>query len=67
MFDDWPMAGLPADTVTLLFTNVEGSTKDLHKLGTESYAEALAERRGAVRQEAAALAYTPIDAATLTP
>ena len=34
---------LPTDTVTFLVTDVEGSTKLLHELGAEAYAEALAE------------------------
>ena len=33
---------LPSGTVTFLFTDVEGSTRLLHELGAESYAEALA-------------------------
>jgi predicted ATPase len=33
---------LPYGTVTFLFTDVEGSTKLLHELGAEAYAEALA-------------------------
>ena len=33
---------LPLGTVTLLFTDIEGSTKLLHELGPEAYAEALA-------------------------
>ena len=36
---------LPTGTVTFLFTDVEGSTKLLHDLGAEAYAEALAEHR----------------------
>jgi class 3 adenylate cyclase len=36
--------------VTFLFTDVEGSTRLLHELGTESYAEALAEHRRVIRQ-----------------
>ena len=40
---------LPAGTVTFLFTDVEGSTKLLHELGSEAYAEALAEHRRVVR------------------
>jgi hypothetical protein len=36
---------LPSGTVTFLFTDVEGSTKLLHELGAERYAEALAENR----------------------
>jgi predicted ATPase/class 3 adenylate cyclase len=34
---------LPSGTVTFLFTDVEGSTRLLHELGAEDYAEALAE------------------------
>ena len=32
-------ADLPSGTVTFLFTDVEGSTKLLHELGAERYAE----------------------------
>ena len=32
---------LPRGTVTFLFTDVEGSTRLLHELGTEAYAEAV--------------------------
>ena len=32
---------LPAGTVTFLFTDIEGSTRLLHELGAEAYAEAL--------------------------
>jgi len=41
---------LPAGTVTFLFTDVEGSTRLLHELGPEAYAEVLAEHRQLVRQ-----------------
>jgi len=41
---------LPTGTVTFLFTDVEGSTKLLHELGPEGYAEALAEHRRVVRE-----------------
>jgi predicted ATPase/class 3 adenylate cyclase len=41
---------LPVGTVTFLFTDVEGSTKLLHLLGEEGYAEALAEHRVVVRE-----------------
>ena len=41
---------LPSGTVTFLFTDVEGSTKLLHRLGTERYAEALAEHRRVLRE-----------------
>src|SRR3954468_16028103 len=40
---------LPAGTVTFLFTDVEGSTKLLHELGEERYADALAEHRRVIR------------------
>jgi predicted ATPase len=45
---------LPTGTVTFLFTDVEGSTRLLHELGAEAYADALAEHRGIVRQACAA-------------
>ena len=34
---------LPSGTVTFLFTDVEGSTKLLHEMGRDRYAEALAQ------------------------
>jgi predicted ATPase/class 3 adenylate cyclase len=40
---------LPSGTVTFVFTDVEGSTKLLHELGAEAYADALTEHRRAVR------------------
>jgi len=40
---------LPTGTVTFLFTDVEGSTRLLHELGSEGYAEALAEHRRVLR------------------
>jgi predicted ATPase/class 3 adenylate cyclase len=40
---------LPTGTVTFLFTDVEGSTKLLHELGAERYAEALARHRRLIR------------------
>lgn len=43
------MADLPTGTVTLLFTDIEGSTKLMHDVGPESYAAALTEHRGALR------------------
>ncbi len=45
---------LPSGTVTFLFTDVEGSTKLLHELGAEGYAEALAEHRRVIREASAA-------------
>ena len=44
---------LPTGTVTFLFTDVEGSTKLLHSLGAEAYAEALAEHRRLIREACA--------------
>ena len=41
---------LPSGTVTFLFTDVERSTKLLHELGAEAYADALAEHRRIVRE-----------------
>ena len=43
------MHELPAGTVTFLFTDVEGSTRLMHELGREGYAEALAEHRRLIR------------------
>jgi predicted ATPase/class 3 adenylate cyclase len=40
---------LPTGTVTFLFTDVEGSTKLLHELGNEAYANALAEHQAILR------------------
>ena len=42
------MAELPGGTVTLLFTDIEGSTRLLHELG-ERYADVLAEHRRVLR------------------
>jgi predicted ATPase len=44
---------LPSGTVTFLFTDVEGSTRLLHELGAEGYAEALAEHRRVIREACA--------------
>jgi predicted ATPase/class 3 adenylate cyclase len=44
---------LPQGTVTLLFTDIEGSTRLLHALGPAAYADALAEHRRIVREAAA--------------
>jgi class 3 adenylate cyclase len=40
---------LPFGTVTLLFTDIEGSTRLLRELGAEAYEEALAEHRRVLR------------------
>ena len=41
---------LPTGDVTFLFTDVEGSTKLLHELGEDRYAEALAAHRRVLRE-----------------
>jgi class 3 adenylate cyclase len=41
---------LPTGTVTLLFTDVEGSTRLLHELGAARYSEALAAHRRVIRE-----------------
>ncbi len=46
-------ADLPSGTVTFLFTDVEGSTRLLHELGAEGYAETLAEHRRLIREACA--------------
>jgi predicted ATPase len=40
---------LPSGTVTFLFTDVEGSTRLLHELGSQGYADALLEHRRLLR------------------
>jgi predicted ATPase/class 3 adenylate cyclase len=52
---------LPQGTVTLLFTDIEGSTRLLHELGPARYADALAEHRRIVREAAAAHGGVEID------
>jgi predicted ATPase/class 3 adenylate cyclase len=44
---------LPTGTVTLLFTDVEGSTRLLHELGAEAYARRLAAHRKVIREACA--------------
>jgi class 3 adenylate cyclase len=41
---------LPSGTVSFLFTDVEGSTRLLHELGADVYAEALAKHRRILRE-----------------
>jgi predicted ATPase/class 3 adenylate cyclase len=41
---------LPAGAVTLVFTDIEGSTRLLHELGTDAYADALSEHRRVLRE-----------------
>lgn len=43
-------AGLPNGTVTFLFTDIEGSTRLLQRMGPELYSEALATHRQLLRQ-----------------
>jgi predicted ATPase/class 3 adenylate cyclase len=43
-------AELPTGTVTFLFTDIEGSTRLLHALGPDAYADALAEHRRVLRE-----------------
>jgi predicted ATPase len=52
---------LPTGTVTLLFTDVEGSTQLLEEIGDESYDEALAEHRRLVRAACAASGGVEVD------
>jgi class 3 adenylate cyclase len=47
--------------VTLLFTDIEGSTRLLHELGPARYANALAEHRRIVRDAATAQGGVEID------
>ena len=54
------MAELPSGTVTLLFTDIEGSTQLLKRLG-DTYGEVLAEHQRIVRQAAAARGGREID------
>ena len=44
------MTEQPSGTVTLLFSDIEGSTRLLEELGPEAYRAALAEHRGAMRE-----------------
>jgi predicted ATPase/class 3 adenylate cyclase len=52
---------LPAGTVTFVFTDVEGSTRLLHSLGAEGYADALAEHRRVIREACAAEGGVEVD------
>ena len=44
------MVELPRGTVTFLFTDIEGSTRLLHELGADDYANRLAEHRRVLRE-----------------
>ena len=52
---------LPTGTVTFVFTDVEGSTRLLHELGADAYADALAEHRRVVRDVCAAHGGVEVD------
>ncbi len=52
---------LPTGTVTLLFTDVAGSTKLLEEIGDEVYDEALSEHRQIVRAACAAQGGVEVD------
>ncbi len=52
---------LPSGTITFLFTDVEGSTRLLHSLGTEAYADALAEHRRLIRDACASHGGVEVD------
>ena len=52
---------LPSGTVTFLFTDVEGSTRLLHELGAEAYADALSEHRRLIRAACAAEGGVEVD------
>jgi predicted ATPase len=52
---------VPSATVAFLFTDVEGSTRLLHELGVEAYAEALAEHRRVLRTVFAAKGGVEVD------
>src|SRR5512145_2606347 len=52
---------LPTGTVTFLFTDIEGSTRLLHALGPDTYAEALAEHRRVLREAFAAHGGVEVD------
>jgi predicted ATPase/class 3 adenylate cyclase len=54
-------ADLPSGTVTFLFTDVEGSTRLLHELGAETYAEVLVQHRRLLREAFSAQGGVEVD------
>jgi predicted ATPase len=52
---------LPNGTVTFVLTDVEGSTRLLHELGAEAYAEALGDHRDIVRRACSAEGGVEVD------
>jgi predicted ATPase/class 3 adenylate cyclase len=61
--DDLPVALQPSGTVTLVFTDVEGSTALLDDLGAEAFREAMADHRRTVREAFAAQSGYEVDEA----
>jgi predicted ATPase len=55
------MVEQPSGTVTLVFTDIEGSTRLLYELGQDAYQEALAEHRRIVREACAHQAGYEVD------
>ncbi len=55
------MTERPSGTVTLLFSDIEGSTRLLRDLGSERYGAVLDEYRGLVRKSVAAAGGTEVD------
>src|SRR5262245_20605447 len=55
------MSGLPRGTVTFLFSDVEGSTLLLRKLGQEQYGQALADYQRLVREACEGSGGTEVD------
>jgi predicted ATPase/class 3 adenylate cyclase len=55
------MVEQPSGTVTLVLTDIEGSTRLLHELGRDAYREALAEHRLVVREACARHAGYEVD------
>src|SRR4249919_2003575 len=52
---------LLSDTITFLVTDLEGSTRLLHELGSEAYADALATHRDIVREACARFGGVEVD------
>ena len=59
--DDASVAMQPSGTVTLVFTDIEGSTALLDELGAEAFREALADHRRASREAFGAHAGYEVD------
>jgi class 3 adenylate cyclase len=60
--DDRNVRDLPSGKVTFVFTDVEGSTRLLHDLGAERYADALTDHRRLLREAFAAHGGVEVDA-----